>query len=124
MAKRILVADDEEIIRNYVTRALLSRGYTLETASDGVSALALAKKEEFDLVICDLKMPDMRGEEAIRQLRIMRPHIKVVLITGSVSDISNPIVPGVVVEGFLIKPFGINEIRDMVGKVLGTGNSV
>ncbi|MCX5784299.1 MAG: response regulator [Elusimicrobia bacterium] len=122
MIKKILVADDEEIIRNYVTRALSSRGYSVGTASDGASALALAKKEEFDLVICDLKMPDMRGEEVIRELKILRPRTKVILITGSVSDISNPVTQRVAVEGFLIKPFGINEIRDLAAKVIGAGD--
>lgn len=56
MTKKILVVDDEEIVRNYVVRALLSRGYAVETATNGVSALDMAQKEKFDLVICDLKM--------------------------------------------------------------------
>ena len=69
MAKRILVVDDDELVRNYVTRALLSRGYDVTAAADGFSAVAIIEKEEFDLVICDLKMPDMRGEEVIRNLK-------------------------------------------------------
>jgi hypothetical protein len=43
----------------------------------------------------------------------------IVVITGSVSNITTPIVPGVEVDGFLIKPFGIDEIREMIGKVTG-----
>ncbi|MBU2575237.1 MAG: response regulator [Elusimicrobia bacterium] len=118
MSKRILVVDDEELVRNYVTRALLSRGYDVITAVDGASAVAIIEKEDFDLAICDLKMPDLRGEEVIRRLKVRRPLTSVIVITGSVSDISNPILPMLSVDGFLIKPFGINEVREMVEKIL------
>ena len=118
MPAKILLVDDEELVRNYVSRALLSRGFSVELAADGASAMAAAAKEDFDLAICDLKLPDLRGEEVIRELKLRRPSISVIVITGSVSNISNPILPGVTVEGFLIKPFGINDIRDMVEKVL------
>ncbi len=121
MPKKILVVDDEEIVRNYVRRALVSRGYAITTAANGVAALVAVVKEEFDAVICDLKMPDLRGEEVIKRIRALYPGIKVIVITGSVSDVTNPIAPGVEVESFLIKPFGIGELRDMVEKVLKTG---
>lgn len=118
MATRILLVDDEELVRNYVTRALSSRGYDMVVARDGISALDLIRKDAFDVAICDLKMPDLRGEEVIRELKALRPATRVIVITGSVSDISNPILPMVTVDGFLIKPFGIDEIREMVEKVL------
>lgn len=118
MPKKILVVDDEEIVRNYARRALVSRGYAITTAANGVAALVAVVKEEFDAVICDLKMPDLRGEEVVRRIKALRPATKVIVITGSVSDITAPIAPGVEVEGFLIKPFGIGELRDMVEKVL------
>ena len=118
MPKKILVADDEEIVRNYARRALESRGCAITTAANGASALLAVVKEEFDAVICDLKMPDLRGEEVIKRIKALRPATKIIVITGSVSDITNPIAPGVEVDGFLIKPFGINELREMVEKVL------
>jgi len=118
MPKKILVVDDEEIVRNYARRALESRGCEITTAVNGVAALLAVVKEEFDAVICDLKMPDLRGEEVIKRIKTLRPATRVIVITGSVSDITNPIAPGVEVEGCLIKPFGIGELRDMVEKVL------
>jgi len=119
MTGKILIVDDEDLVRNYVRRALSSRGWEVTEASNGLAALALVKAGEFDAVICDLKMPDMRGEEVIKNVRACRPAVKIIVITGSVSNITTPIVPGVEVDGFLIKPFGINEIREMVEKVLG-----
>ena len=118
MPKKILVVDDEEIVRNYARRALASRGYVITAAVNGGAALVAMEEEEFDAVICDLKMPDLRGEEVIKKIKALRPATKVIVITGSVSDITNPISPGVEVEGFLIKPFGIGELRNMVEKVL------
>ncbi len=119
MAKRILIVDDEDLVRNYVRRALASRGWEISEADNGAAALELLKQKDFDAVVCDLKMPDMRGEEVIKRIRDMLPAMKIIAITGSVSNISTPLVPGVELEGFLIKPFGIDEIRDLLEKVLG-----
>ena len=119
MTGKILIVDDEDMVRNYVRRALSSRGWEVTEASNGLAALELVKAGDFDAVICDLKMPDMRGEEVIKHVRVCRPGMRIVVITGSVSNITTPIVPGVEVDGFLIKPFGINDIREMMEKVAG-----
>jgi CheY-like chemotaxis protein len=118
MPKTILVADDEEIIRNYVSRALSGRGYAVKTAADGAAAIEMARQENFDLLICDLKMPGLRGEKVVKAILALRPATRVIVITGSVSEISETIVPGLKVEGFLVKPFGIDEIRDLAEKTL------
>ena len=118
MGKRILIIDDEEVVRNYVRRALAGRGWEVSERADGASALALLEKENFDVVVCDLKMPDMRGEEVVKRISALRPGTGLIVITGSVSNITSPIVPGVHVDGFLIKPFGIDEIRELAEKVL------
>ncbi len=119
MTGRILIVDDEDMVRNYVRRALTSRGWEVIEASNGLAALELVRAGEFAAVICDLKMPDMRGEEVITKVRALCPGMRIVVITGSVSNITSPIVPGVEVDGFLIKPFGIDEIREMIEKVTG-----
>jgi CheY-like chemotaxis protein len=118
MRKKALIVDDEEIVRNCVERALSSRGWSVSGTPDGASAIALIEKEDFDVMICDLKMPGMRGEEVIKKMRTLRPAVKIIVITGSVSDLASPPVPGVEVNGFLIKPFGIDEIRAMTARVL------
>jgi len=119
MNKKVLIVDDEDLVRNYVRRALASRGWEISEAANGAAALLLVGQENFDAVICDLKMPDMRGEEVIKRIRALLPAMKIIAITGSVSNITTPIVPGVELEGFLIKPFGIDEIRDLLEKVAG-----
>lgn len=114
-----MIVDDEDLVRNYVRRALASRGWEITEASNGAAALELVANGSFTAVICDLKMPDMRGEEVIRKVRSLRPGMKIVAITGSVSNIKTPLAPGVEVEGFLIKPFGIDEIRELLERIAG-----
>lgn len=118
MEKKVLVADDEAIIRNYVTRALAGCGYAVTAVPDGTSAVAAARGEAFGLLVCDLKMPDMRGERVIEAVLALRPAIKVIVMTGSVSDIAAPLAPGVRADGVLIKPFGIGELRALAARLL------
>lgn len=117
MHGKILIIDDEALVRNYVRRALASRGWAVSEIDNGAAALELLGRETFDLVVCDLKMPDMRGEEVVRGIRGRFPSVRIIVITGSVSNITSPIVPGVEVDGFLVKPFGIDEIRDLADTV-------
>ena len=116
---KVLVVDDEDLVRNAVRRALASRGWDVLEARNGTEALAHSGRQDLDALVCDLKMPDMRGEEVIKTFKTARPSLPVIVITGSVSSVAMPIVPGVEIQGFLIKPFGIDEIRDLLKKVTG-----
>ena len=117
--KKVLVVDDEDMVRNYVRRALLSRGWEVVEAVNGVDALKALRAGEFDAMICDLKMPDLRGEEVIKEAAASWPKMKIIVITGSVSDVASLIEPEIHASGFLLKPFGIDEIRDLAEKVIG-----
>ena len=118
MAKKALIVDDEDLVRNYVRRALASRGWEITEARHGGEALALVESGSFDAVVCDLKMPDLRGEEVVKRIRERKPGVKIVVITGSVSNLAPSLVPGVAIDGFLIKPFGIDEIRGLLEKLV------
>jgi CheY-like chemotaxis protein len=116
--KSILLADDEEIIRRYIVRALAGRGWEVTAVPDGASAVAAARARPYDLLICDLKMPDLRGEAVIAEVRRLRPGIKVAAITGSVSDVKKQLAPGVEADEVLLKPVGIDEIRALAARLL------
>ena len=78
MAKKILVLDDEEHITSLVKAYLEKEGFTVNCALNGVEGLSLAKKEEFDLVILDIMMPEMDGYSFLREFRkekIGRAHV-------------------------------------------------
>jgi two-component system cell cycle response regulator CpdR len=80
---RVLVVDDEEPIRTLVERALLNAGYEVAVASDGYEALRVVSAQgRFDLLVIDLVMPEMRGDELARRLRQDDTDVKVLYFTG------------------------------------------
>src|SRR5439155_12754853 len=81
-ALRILVVDDEEPVRRLVDRMLSDAGYRPVIASDGPEAIDLAATQTFDLLVTDLMMPQMNGDELARRLRQKEPSLKVLYLTG------------------------------------------
>ena len=79
---RILVVDDDEIIRSLVKETLEEEGHTVIAAGTSVEGLDCVKRWDFDLVFLDLKMPDMDGAELLKQLRNINPRLPVTIITG------------------------------------------
>jgi CheY-like chemotaxis protein len=80
--KKILVADDEMSIRLLYSEELKEEGYEVYMASNGREALEIVEKIPLDLVILDIKMPEMDGIEALRQIKEKRPDLPVVLSTA------------------------------------------
>ena len=84
--KRILVVDDEQLIRDIVSKMLTGSGFEVTVADTAYEGLDLFHKKEFDLVITDLEMPGMNGWSLASQIKEEAPEIPVVLITGSIRD--------------------------------------
>ena len=80
--KKILVADDEMSIRLLYSEELKEEGYEVYLAANGREALEIDEKIPLDLVILDIKMPEMDGIEALRQIKEKRPDLPVVLSTA------------------------------------------
>jgi len=81
-AKRILVIDDEDLIRDLVKEMLEAEGYGVSTAANGKEGLRLYRKELPDLIITDIFMPEMEGLETIRELQSVTPNVKIMAISG------------------------------------------
>jgi len=116
---RILVVDDEEGLREFLSQALLGAGHVVETACDGEEALALLAKQGFDLVLTDLKMPGVDGLEVLRRVRADQPETEVVVLTahGSVETAVEAMRLGAF--DFLQKPFsGPDELRLLAERAL------
>ena len=79
---RILVVDDEDIVRTSCSRTLSPEGYEIRLARNGVEGLKMASEERFDLVLTDLKMPDMDGIEVLRIIKEKWPETAVIIVTG------------------------------------------
>ncbi|MHC4401487.1 MAG: response regulator [Planctomycetota bacterium] len=79
---RVLIVDDEEIVRRSCKRALTEAGYAVRTVGSGGDAINACRAERFDLMLTDLRMPDMDGFEVIRRVTREFPEVRVVIITG------------------------------------------
>ncbi len=79
---RILVIDDESIVRKSCSRTLSPEGYEVKVSQSGVEALKMLEEESFDLVLTDLKMPDIDGIEVLKKIKERWPQTEVIIITG------------------------------------------
>ena len=114
---RILVVDDEPAIRRFLISALTADGYAVTQADNGADALALAAREQPDLVILDLGLPDRDGEDVIRELRALS---KVPIVVLSVRDDEAGKVRALDggADDYMVKPFGIDELLARVRTAL------
>ena len=116
--KPILIVDDERNIRLTLSRALEILNVETDTAANGEEALTKLKEKEFGLVLLDLHMPGVQGMEVLRQLREIRPDIRVIIITayGTVGLAVEAMRLGAV--DFVQKPCIPEEIREIVARVM------
>jgi CheY-like chemotaxis protein len=85
--RRVLVVDDEEVIRDLVVRMLAPEPYEVTTAPDASSAVELLQTRDFDVALLDLVMPgQLDGFDVLREARRLQPMCRVVLMTGYVGD--------------------------------------
>ncbi len=82
LQQRLLIIDDEAVIREGLKRIFERESFSVEICSGGYGAIELLHKQEFDLIISDLKMPGMGGMEVLKAVQTLNPHTPVILITG------------------------------------------
>jgi excisionase family DNA binding protein len=116
---RVLVVDDEEGIRDLLSRTLAMADYDVDTTSDGVSALESIRNDGYKLVIADLRMPGMDGLTLIRELKQINPQLPIIIITGYSSESSAIEAVNLGVSGYLTKPVGIPQVLAAAAKALG-----
>ena len=79
---QVLVVDDEEIARANVEHVIAKLGHRVETAANGLEALQAIEKRQFDLVITDLRMEKLDGQQLLESIKRISPHTDIVMVTG------------------------------------------
>jgi len=117
---KILIVDDERLIRQSLEKELTGQGYVVFSAENGKTALRLVEEESLDLVLLDLKLPDMKGIEVLKSLREMDKNLTVVIITayGTLETAIQAMRLGA--YDYITKPFDLEAISLSVRKALET----
>lgn len=114
----LLVADDEQFLRDAVAASLRFLGFDVTTAETGGDALRLARDRPFDLVVLDVKLPDVDGFDIVRRLRRDGSRIPVIFLTAR--DTQADKITGLTIGGddYMTKPFGLEELAARIRTVL------
>lgn len=121
MAK-ILIVDDDPDILIVIRRLLETDGHEGVMAEDGMKALELIKLDSFDLVISDLRMPSMDGIALLREIRVLKPSLPVILVTAYASSETARESVKLGASAYIFKPFKVKELQDTVKLVLDGGS--
>src|SRR5262249_38960189 len=113
-----LVVDDDPGTSGLLREVFVQEGFQVENASSGAEALALASATSFDIVLCDVQMPDLDGIEVLRRLRRVAPDSTVILVTayGTIEAAIRALHEGAF--DYVRKPFKLDEVRLCVGRAM------
>jgi CheY-like chemotaxis protein len=114
---RVLVVDDDKLVRRFISDSLRSLQYHVTEAENGTAALAAMERERFDLLLVDFAMPGMNGAEVARTARERQPEIKVLMVSGYADSAAVESALGS--ARLLRKPFDLTELGAAVAETLG-----
>lgn len=115
--EKILVVDDEALMRNFLVEAVKRKGIDVVAAENGTKALSLLKEQAFDLVITDMKMPGITGLEVLKAVKEISPRTAVIIVTafGTIENAVEAMQAGAF--HYLIKPFSLESLMANIEKV-------
>ncbi len=115
-AIRVLIVDDEDDFRDTIVKRLKVRKLQATGVSSGAAALALLKEQEFDVMVLDVKMPDMNGVDTLKAAKQIAPEVEVIMLTGHASMEFG--MKGMQLGAFdyIMKPAPINELLDTINQ--------
>ena len=109
---RILIVDDEDDFREAVIKRLRARKLEVEGAASGPQALEMLDGQDFDVIVLDVKMPGMDGIETLREIKLKKPLVEVIMLTGHASVESG--IQGMQLGAFdyVMKPVALDDLLD------------
>jgi two-component system, OmpR family, response regulator len=113
---RVLIVDDEDDFRETIVKRLNARKILAEGAASGILALKTLEDKDFDVIVLDVKMPDMDGIETLRHIKKLKPEIEVIMLTGHASVEFG--LKGMQLGAFdyVMKPAPLNELLDTISQ--------
>jgi two-component system cell cycle sensor histidine kinase/response regulator CckA len=118
--RRVLVVDDEELILGVAARLLRRLPVEVDTARSGLEAMRKLELAPFryDLVMLDLTMPEPGGRKVLEAIQRLRVDLPVVIMSGLSAEESKDVLNGLSCQGFLGKPFALEDVRNLVRRML------
>ena len=112
--KRILLVEDDRVLREILRRLLVQDSHTVVEATNGAEALTLFCKGAFDLVVTDFEMPALKGDELAGRIKKIAPNLPILMITAFSHrpGMDNP------VDAIVTKPCGSARLRELIGQLL------
>jgi two-component system OmpR family response regulator len=109
---KILIVDDENDFRETIIKRLRARKIDIEGADSGPKALEMVDAHDFDVIVLDVKMPGMDGIETLRQIKLKKPLVEVIMLTGHASVESG--IQGMQLGAFdyVMKPVALDDLMD------------
>jgi CheY-like chemotaxis protein len=128
LAKNILIIDDDKLIAITLRRLLTKEGYNVTTALSGIKALALIQKSDFDLIMSDIKMPQMDGIETVKKIREYlvqkgKEPLPEIFITAYAKEDIYKEAQALNAAGYIEKPFDVKTLVETVKKAIGRMDS-
>lgn len=118
MAKKLLIVEDEETLRESLRRVLIQEGYEVDSVGSSEAALRILDEKNYELIITDIILPGVNGIQLLKQCREKNPAVKFIIITAfaSIETAVEAIRTGAF--DYLVKPIQHQEIKDTIKKAL------
>ncbi|MBU1698196.1 MAG: response regulator [Proteobacteria bacterium] len=116
--ENILIVDADPATRQMIIQIIASRCHTFKTAENGMEALDLIKKIDFDIVIADINVPIINGLDLMSEVKKIKPETVFMILTGYSRDYSYERVIGAGAKDFIKKPFTIEELKNKIVRII------
>lgn len=116
--KPVLIVDDEPIVRESLRDWLKDAGYQVETAKSGEEALEMIEKQDFSVMVVDIRLPGMSGIKVLNEVKARRPEIKSIIITAYPTSETAAEAAKLGAVDYLIKPVAPDELENLIRETL------
>ncbi len=117
--KPILIVDDEAIVRESIRDWLKDAGYEVSVAESGEEALKLVQKQNFGVMILDLRLPGMSGIDVLKKVKLTQPSIKSIIITAYPTMLTQEEASKLGAIDYLVKPVFPDKLEDLIRETVG-----